>query len=91
MATKNTTASLTKNEAPVTDKDLQKEIEEAAAVFAEEKKVKVSIPKTFEKHIGPVLALGVNGVFIKFPVDGTEHEVPETLANHLKTYLNNFE
>lgn len=83
---KNTTKSM--NEPQVTDKDLQEQINKAGAAFKGEKKVKVSIPKALQKHLGPTLPIGVNGVFIVLPVDGTTHEVNETHAAHLQEYLN---
>jgi hypothetical protein len=88
MATKNTTKSLT--EGQVTDKELQAQIKKAADVFKSEKLVNVSVPKTFEKYTGPTLPIGINGVFIVLPVDGSEHPVPESFAKHLKEYLNNY-
>jgi hypothetical protein len=88
MAKANTTKSM--SEPQVSDKELQKQITNAAAVFKDEKKVKVSIPQAFQKHIGPTLPVGVNGVFIVLPVDGKEYEINETHAQHLKDYLNNY-
>lgn len=84
---KNTTESLLKPQ--VNDKELQDQINKAALVFKGEKKVKVSIPKALEKHLGPTLPIGVNGVFIVLPVDGSTHEINETHADHLKDYLAN--
>lgn len=88
MARANTTKTLV--EPQVNDKELQAQINKAAFAFKDEKKVKVSIPKTFEKYTGPTLPIGVNGVFIVLPVDGQEYEINETHANHLKAYLNNY-
>lgn len=88
MATaKNTTASLGKAEASVAQ--LTADLAKAKAAFANEKLVKVSIPKVLEKGIGPALYVGVNGVFVNIPVDGKEYEIPETLAAHAKAYIEN--
>jgi hypothetical protein len=84
----NTTASMVQPQ--VNDKELQAQINKAAATFKDEKKVKVSIPKSFEKYTGPTLPVGVNGVFIVLPVDGKEYEINETHAKHLKDFLNNY-
>lgn len=84
---KNTTASLEKPQ--VNDKELQEQITKAAAAFKGEKKVKVSVPKALAKSLGPTLPVGVNGVFIVLPVDGTTHEINETHAAHLQDYLAN--
>lgn len=83
----NTTKSLA-NKA-VSDADLAKELSKAKSAFSNEKLVKISIPKVLEGSIGKTLFVGVNGVFVNIPVDGKEYEIPETLANHAKDYMNN--
>lgn len=85
MATKNTTSSLGKPK--FNDKELQEQVNKAAAIFKDEKKVKVSIPKHFLKYMGPTLPIGVNGSFVVLPVDGSEVEINETHANHLRKFL----
>lgn len=83
----NTTKTL--GNAKVSDADLKRELDKAKASFDGEKLVKVSIPKILEGSVGQTLFVGVNGVFVNIPVDGKEYEIPETLANHAKAYLNN--
>jgi hypothetical protein len=85
MAT-NTTKSLKKKE--FNDAELQAEVKAAKKALAEDKLVKVSIPKVLEPQIGPTLFLSVNGAQVTLPVDGTEKEIPKVLADHLKVYLN---
>lgn len=68
-------------------KDLEKSIKEAANALKSEKMVKVSVPKAFERHLGPTLPMGINGVMIVLPVDGKEYEVPKPFADHLREYL----
>ena len=70
-------------------KDLEKQVKDAAKALQAEKLVKVSIPKALEKHIGPTLLLGINGVQIVLPVDGQDYEVPAPFKAHLKEYLDN--
>ena len=88
MATKtNTTSSVNSTKS---DADLKRELENAKSAFANEKLVSVSIPKGLEKGLGQTLYIGVNGVFVNLPVDGTKHEIPETLAAHLQEFLANY-
>lgn len=72
-------------------KDLDNQVKEAAARLNAEKLVKVSIPKAFEKAIGPTLYLGINGVGLVLPVNGEEYEVPAPYKSHLKDYLDNIQ
>jgi hydroxymethylglutaryl-CoA reductase len=83
----NTTKSLNQKETAI--KDLEKQVKEAAAKLNAEKLVKVSIPKAFEKNIGPVLPLGINGVMLVLPVDGKEYEVPAPFKTLLTEYIDN--
>jgi hydroxymethylglutaryl-CoA reductase len=83
----NTTKSLNQKETAI--KDLEKQVKEAAAKLSAEKLVKVSIPKAFEKNIGPVLPLGINGVMLVLPVDGKEYEVPAPFKTLLTEYIDN--
>lgn len=71
--------------------DLEKQVKEAAAALGSTKLVKVSIPKALEKHIGPTLLLGINGVQIVLPVDGKDYEVNEPFKAHLAAYLDNLQ
>ena len=82
MATKNTSKSLS-------NADLSLEIKRLKAEIANEKKVKVNIPAVFQRQLGPSLFVGVNGNEVIIPVDGEDHLVPETLANHVKEYIKN--
>jgi hydroxymethylglutaryl-CoA reductase len=83
----NTTKSLNQKETAI--QDLEKQVKEAAAALKAEKLVKVSIPKAFEKNIGPVLPLGINGVMLVLPVDGKEYEVPAPFKAILNEYIDN--
>ena len=86
----NTTKSATQAK-ETAEKDLEKQVKEAAARLNSEKLVKVSVPKAFEKAIGPTLLLGINGVQIVLPVNGEEYEVPAPYKAHLKAYLDNIQ
>jgi hypothetical protein len=72
-------------------KDLEKQVKEAALKLNAEKLVKVSIPKALEKHIGPTLPLGLNGVMLVLPVDGKQYEVPAPFSLILNEYLDNLQ
>lgn len=89
MAT-NTTKSVAKAQETAV-KDLEASIKKAAAQLNSEKLVKVSIPKAFEKAIGPTLPLGINGVMIVLPVDGKSYEVPSPFSAILNEYLDNIQ
>jgi hypothetical protein len=85
---KNTTATIAEGK-KFSDVELQAEVKAANDVFKEERLVKTSIPKSYQKFIGETLPVGINGSFIVLPVDGTTHEIPETFADFVREYLNN--
>jgi hypothetical protein len=85
----NTTKSIGAKE--IAEKDLEKQVKDAALALKSEKLVKVSIPKAFEKNIGPVLPLGINGVMLVLPVDGKEYEVPAPFKALLNDYIDNLQ
>ena len=70
-------------------KELERQVKAAAETFKNEKLVKVSIPKAFEKSIGPTLLLGIQGVQIVLPVDGKEYEVHAPFKALLNDYIDN--
>lgn len=80
----NTTETLKKGKS---NGELAKETKEAVKKFKGEKTVKVAIPTVLVPKIGNVLFLSINGVSVNVPVDGNEHDIPQTHANHLKQYL----
>jgi hypothetical protein len=85
----NTTKSIGAKETAI--KDLEKQVKDAALALKSEKLVKVSIPKAFEKNIGPTLPLGINGVMLVLPVDGKEYEVPAPFKTILLEYIDNLQ
>lgn len=86
----NTSKSMTQGELPA---HIRRQIEASLAKskgdFDKEPKVSVSIPKNLANRIGRTLPLGINGVRIVLPVDGTKHEVPKSFADLLQDYLAN--
>lgn len=84
---KNTTENI--NSPKVDEKELEQQIKNAANAFKAEKLVDASIPKNYLKSIGPTLPIGINGVFIVLPVDGTKHKIPQSFKDHLDAYLDN--
>lgn len=87
----NTSKSVSAAQKETAEKDLEKQVKEAAEKLNAEKLVKVSIPKVLEKHIGPVLPLGINGVMLVLPVDGKDYEVPAPFKTILTEYLDNLQ
>jgi hypothetical protein len=87
MAVNTTKSTQTLKETAI--RDLEKQVKDAAAALNAEKLVKVSIPKAFEKNIGPTLLLGINGVQVVLPVDGKEYEVPTPFKAQLTAYIDN--
>jgi predicted secreted protein len=83
----NTSKSLKENAKETAEKDLQKQVEQAAATLKAEKLVKVSIPKSFEKFVGPTVPFGINGVMIVLPVDGQDYEVPAPYKQLVKDFI----
>lgn len=72
-------------------KDLEKSIKDSAEKLKAEKMVKVSIPKAFEKFVGPTVPFGINGVMIVLPVDGQEYDVPLPYKEHVKAFIDNLQ
>lgn len=83
----NTSKSMSKPS--VNEKELENQIKKAAEAFEKEKLVQVSINTNLQKNIGESLPLGINGVRIVLPVDGSKHKIPESFANLLNDYLAN--
>jgi hypothetical protein len=86
----NTTKS-TQNIKETAIKDLELQVKKAAESLKSEKLVKVSIPKAFEKNIGPTLLLGLNGAQVVLPVDGKDYEVPAPFKTILMEYIDNLQ
>ena len=72
-------------------KDLENQIKEAANKLMSEKMVKVSIPKGYEKFVGPTVPFGINGVMIVLPVDGQDYDVPLPYKEHVKAFLDSIQ
>jgi hypothetical protein len=72
-------------------KDLEKQVKDAANILMSEKLVKVSIPKGYEKFVGPTVPFGINGVMIVLPVDGQDYDVPLPYKEHVKAFLDNIQ
>ena len=87
MAINTTKSTSTQKETAV--KELDAQVKAAAAALKAEKLVKASIPKAFEKNIGPTLYLAIQGVHIVLPVDGKEYEIPAPFKAVLNDYIDN--
>lgn len=55
--------------------------------FKEEKKLPISIAKSFQSQFGPFLAITVNGVRVAIPCDGKTYYINETHAIHARERL----
>ena len=87
MAVNTTKSAAAQKETAI--KDLENQVKNAAQALKLEKLVKASVPKAFEKHIGPTLPLGLNGVMLVLPVDGKEYDIPAPFKTILNEYLDN--
>jgi len=80
----NTTTSMRQK----TNAELANETKVALKRFENEKKVKVRIPAVLAERLGPVQYVSINGVSVNIPVDGEEHEVPESHAQLVNQMMN---
>lgn len=88
MATVNTSKSINGQAVKeASQRELENQVKEAAKRLQAEKMVKVSIPKGYEKFVGPTVPFGINGVMIVLPVDGQEYEVPAPFKEHVQAFL----
>lgn len=60
------------------------EAQATLAMYKQEPKVYISIPKTFISQFGPTLSITVNGVRVSIPVDGKSYKINETHALHAR-------
>lgn len=89
MANENVNTTKSVKTPKVSNKELNNQIKRAAEAFGKEDMVEVSINKNFQKNIGESLPLGINGVRIVLPVDGSKHKIPKSFARILDDYLAN--
>lgn len=72
---------------PMTQAQMDAEVRKLGEEYAKQKKVKRRINKAFSKRLGKTHYIGINGVGVVVPVDGTEFEIPQIFADHLDEYL----
>jgi hypothetical protein len=70
-----------------TEAEMKSEVEHAAKVLASANKKSISIPKQMASVLGETMIAGINGAFIRVPVDGEEYEIPEPYYNIIKESL----
>lgn len=87
----NTSTNMAVNAKETAQRDLENQVKEAAKKLSAEKMVKVSIPKSLEKHTGPTVPFGINGVMIVLPVDGQDYEVPAPYREHVKSFVDSLQ
>jgi hypothetical protein len=73
----------------MTQTQMDAEVRKLGKEFEKQKKVKRKINKAFQKRLGKTHYIGINGVGVVVPVDGTQFELPESFAEHLDEYLAN--
>lgn len=71
----------------LSDAEYKRDLERAKQILSEEPLEKVSIPKQMATVLGSVVPVGINGVYVKIPVDGEVHEVPRPFAEVLRQSL----
>ena len=67
--------------------EMKADVEHAAKIIGEAKKKSISIPKQMAGVLGETMIAGINGAFIRVPVDGEEYEIPEPYYNIIKESL----
>jgi|SRR5690606_19625481 len=82
----NTTSSIASSK-KLTEAEYRRDLERVKRKLQEEKLVKISIPKQLRSVLGATLPVGINGVVMNIPVDGSEYEVPEPMAKIIKDSL----
>lgn len=59
------------------ESEMKAEVEHAAKILGDAPKKTISIPKQMASVLGETLIAGINGAYIRVPVDGEEYEIPE--------------
>lgn len=52
--------------------------------YKDEKKVITYISPMYRPHFGNVMTVTINGISIRFPVDGSKQEIPATFADEIE-------
>lgn len=52
--------------------------------YKSEKKVVTYISPMYRPHFGNVMTVTINGISIRFPVDGSKQEIPATFADEIE-------
>lgn len=69
------------------ESEMKADVENAVRVIGAAKKKAITIPKQMASVLGEVLPVGINGAYIRVPVDGEEYEIPEPYYNIIKESL----
>ena len=76
-----------KNQRATVDGRSMVEAQQTLALFRNEDKLPISIPKTMSNIIGPNLDITVNGVRVSIPCDGKVHYINKTHYEHARERL----
>lgn len=76
-----------KNQRATVDGRSMLEAQQTMALFRNEDKMPISIPKTMSNIIGPNLDVTVNGVRVSIPCDGKTHYINRTHYEHARERL----
>lgn len=57
---------------------------ELLRVYKQEKKVMTYLSPMYRPYFGNVMIVTINGISIRFPVDGSKHEIPVTFADEIE-------
>ena len=71
----------------ITEAEVKRELNEAAAKLEGMKKKSISIPKQMAPILGETLPAMINGVQIRVPVDGESYDIPEAYYEIIKESL----
>ena len=62
----------------VSEADMKRDVEKAAATLGEEAKKTISIPKQMIPYLGETMIACINGACIRVPIDGESYDIPES-------------
>jgi hypothetical protein len=71
----------------ISEAQMKADVENAVKVLGDMPKKAISIPKQMASVLGEVLPAGINGAYIRVPVDGEEYEIPEPYHAIIKESL----
>ena len=62
----------------ISEAEMKRDVEKAAAKLGEEAKKSISIPKQMVPYLGETMIACINGACIRVPIDGNSYDIPES-------------